>query len=316
MTLVAQCHAGSGSTFCKAVAEYQANLEIASGGRLDMPAHAGGEIVPSMVELDGINDGVLDFATTCTMYWMDRFGPACNLFTYQIAGLSPTEQFFWMQNEGLDLLTEMCADYNVVFTGGFQTVPELFISTKNAISTPADIKGLKLRTAGDDGKIFTDMGASVVTMSTEETYESLMRGVLDGYQLSSPGYDYSVAMYEVVDYMYVGSVRQPQEWQPQMWNTDTWNKMPDDLKKMITEMGKAAAMNYYRFMVNFDLEAMPMLRDKGVNVDFIPKAIADDFVERAGKLYTERAAEDPFFDKVYKSIEAYKGLVRTTWERM
>jgi TRAP-type mannitol/chloroaromatic compound transport system substrate-binding protein len=314
--LICQCHAGGGSTFCKGVAEYQANLEIASGGRLDMPPHYGGEIVPSMVELDGIHEGVLDFATTCTMYWMDRFGPACNLFTYQIAGLSATEQFFWMQNEGIALLEEMCADYNVVFTGGFQTVPELFISSKTALKTPSDIKGLKLRTAGDDGKIFTEMGASVVTLSTEETYESLMRGVLDGYQLSSPGYDYSVAMYEVVDYMYVGSVRQPQEWQPQMWNADTWNELPDDMKVMIIEMGKAAAMNYYRFMVNFDLEAIPLLREKGVNVEFIAPSIADEFVERAGKLYEGYGAADPFFKKVYTSIENFKELVRVTWERM
>jgi TRAP-type mannitol/chloroaromatic compound transport system substrate-binding protein len=281
-----------------------------------MPAHAGGEIVPSMVELDGINEGVLDFATTCTMYWMDRFGPACNLFTYQIAGLTPTEQFFWMQTYGLELLQEMCADYNVTFVGGFQTVPELFISTKDAITGPADVKGLKLRTAGDDGVIFTEMGASVVTLSTEETYESLMRGVLDGYQLSSPGYDYSVAMYEVVDYMYVGSVRQPQEWQPQMWNTDTWNEFPDDIKKMIIEMGKAGGMNYYNHMVNFDLEAVPLLRDKGVNVEFIPKSIEDEFVERANNLYAERAAADPFFKKVFDSINNYKDLVRATWQRM
>jgi TRAP-type mannitol/chloroaromatic compound transport system substrate-binding protein len=298
------------------VAGYQANLEVASGGRIKAPYHGGGEIVPSMVELDGINEGVLDFATTCTMYWMDRFGPACNLFTYQIAGLSPTEQFFWMQNEGLDLLKEMTADYNVFWGPGFQTVPELFISTKDAINTPADIKGLKLRTAGDDGKIFTEMGASVVTLSTEETYESLMRGVLDGYQLSSPGYDYSIAMYEVVDYMYVGSARQPQEWQPQMWNMDTWNEFPDDLKMMCYEMGEAAAFNYYRYMVNFDLEAIPLLKEKGVHVEFIPKAIEDDFLARAEKLYAGYAAADPFFDKVLTSINNFKGLVRGTWQRM
>jgi TRAP-type mannitol/chloroaromatic compound transport system substrate-binding protein len=160
------------------------------------------------------------------------------------------------------------------------------------------------------------MGASVVTLSTEETYESLMRGVLDGYQLSSPGYDYSVAMYEVVDYMYVGSVRQPQEWQPQMWNTDTWNEFPDDIKKMIIEMGKAGGMNYYNHMVNFDLEAVPLLRDKGVNVEFIPKSIEDEFVERANTLYAERAAADPFFKKVFDSINNYKDLVRATWQRM
>ena len=281
-----------------------------------MPPHSGGEIVPSMVELDGIHDGVLDYATTCTMYWMDRFGPACNLFTFQIAGLSPVEQFFWMQNEGLDLLSEMCADYNVTFVGGFETTPELFISTKKELKSPADIKGLKLRTAGDDGKIFTDMGASVVTMSTEETYESLMRGVLDGYQLSSPGYDYSIAMYEVVDYMYVGPVRQPQEWQPHMWNTETWNAFPDDLKLLISEMGKAAAMNYYRSMVNFDLEAVPLLKAKGVTVDFIPQSIADEMVSRGEKLYAERAAADPFFNRVYTSIQNFKTLVRGTWQRM
>ena len=298
------------------MAEYQANLEIASGGRLDMAPHAGGEIVPSMVELDGIHEGVLDFATTCTMYWMDRFGPACNLFTYQIGGLSPTEQFFWMKLEGMDLLAEMCSDYNVVFTGGFQTVPEMFISTKEALNGPADIKGLKLRTAGDDGKIFTDMGASVVTLSSEETYESLMRGVLDGYQLSSPGYDLSMAMYEVCDYFYLGSVRQPQEWQPQMWNTDTWNSLPDDLKKMIVQMGKAAAMDYYLFMTQRDLEAIPVFREKGANVLFIPDSIGQEMLDRGNELYAERAAEDPFFKKVWESIKAFRTAYRDGWQRM
>ena len=281
-----------------------------------MPPHAGGEIVPSMVELDGVSEGVLDFATTCTMYWMDRFGPACNLFTYQIAGLTPTEQFFWMQEEGLALLEEMTADYNVVWGPGFQTVPEAFLGSKEAITGPDDINGLKIRTAGDDGKIFTDMGASVVTLSTEETYESLMRGVLDAYQLSSPGYDYSLAMYEVVDHLYVGSARQPQEWQPQMWNRDTWNEFPDDLKKICYEMGAAAGMNYYRFMVGEDLKSVQLWADKGVPLEFIPQSVSDEVVRRADILYAERAAADPFFDKVYTSINNFKADVRSTWERM
>ena len=249
-----------------------------------MPAHAGGEIVPSMVELDGVSEGVLDFATTCTMYWMDRFGPACNLFTYQIAGLTPTEQFFWMQEEGLDLLEEMTADYNVVWGPGFQTVPEAFIGSKEAITGPADFKGLKIRTAGDDGKIFTDMGA--------------------------------IAMYEVVDHLYVGSSRQPQEWQPQMWNRDTWNEFPDDLKKICYEMGAAAGINYYRFMVMTDLASVPLWESQGVPLEFIPQSVSDEVVRRADILYSERAAADPFFDKTYKSIQNFKKVVRGTWERM
>ncbi|MBM4448762.1 MAG: hypothetical protein FJ015_05950 [Chloroflexi bacterium] len=190
------------------------------------------------------------------------------------------------------------------------------MSGNKELKTPADIKGMKLRTAGDDGKIFSDMGASVVTLSTEETYESLMRGVIDGYQLSSPGYDYSVKMYEVADYMYLGPVRQPQEWQPQMWNMDTWNSFPDDIKKMIVEMGFAAGIEYYNFMVNRDLEAIPLLKAKGVKVDFIPQSIADEMVSRAEKLYAERSAADPTFKKIYTSIQNFKALVRGTWQRM
>jgi TRAP-type mannitol/chloroaromatic compound transport system substrate-binding protein len=210
----------------------------------------------------------------------------------------------------------MTSDYNVVFPGGFVTVPEIFINTKNPLNGPEDISGLKLRTAGDDGTIFNQMGASVVTLSTEETYESAMRGVIDGFQLSSPGYDYSIASYEVIDYVYLGSVRQPQEWQPQMWNTDTWNELPDDLKVMITEMGKAAGMNYYQFMTQRDLEVIPLFRDKGVTVTFIPDSIGDEMLTRGEALYAEYAAEDPFFDQVWESIKAFRTAYRDGWQRM
>jgi len=269
-----------------------------------------------MQELDGIDSGLIDLASTCTMYWRDRFGPAANLFTYQIAGLSPTEQYMWMNLEGLDFLREMTKDYNVHFIGGWITVPEIFINTKKPLRTVDDIKGLKLRTAGDDGTIFNKMGASVVTLGTNETYEAAQRGVIDGFQLSSPGFDYSIASYEVINYVYLGPVRQPCEWLPQMINAESWNELPDDLKLMITEMGKAAAFNYYQYMTQRDLEVIPLFREKGVTVEFIPKEIADEMVRLAKELYAEYAAQDPFFDKVYTSIEAFKEAYRGAWERM
>jgi TRAP-type mannitol/chloroaromatic compound transport system substrate-binding protein len=205
----------AGATFhTEGVVSYSNNLDRASGGRLDIDHHAGGEVAPIMQELDGIDTGLIDLASSCTMYWMDRFGPATNLFTYQIGGLSPTEQYMWMQVEGLDLLNEMVEDYNVEVIGGWITVPEIFINTNRELNGPEDIQGLKLRTAGDDGTIFNEMGASVVTLGTTETYEAAQRGVIDGFQLSSPGFDYSIASYEVIDYVYLGAVRQPSNGSP------------------------------------------------------------------------------------------------------
>ena len=289
---------------------------MASGGRLDLDLHSGGEVVPIMQELDGIDSGLLDMSSTCTMYWRDRFGPAANLFTYQIAGLSPMEMYMWMDLEGLDFLNTMLADYNVIVPAGHLTVPEIFINTKTPLNSVADIDGLKLRTAGDDGTIFNQMGASVVTLGTTETYEAAQRGVIDGFQLSSPGFDYSIASYEVIDYVYLGSVRQPCEWQPQMYNTDSWNELPDDLKVMLTEMGKAAGLNYYEFMTQRDLITVPLFREKGVTVTFIPDDIADEMVTRGAALYDTYAAEDPFFAEVWTSIQNFRDQYRDAWQRM
>ncbi|MDP6042950.1 MAG: TRAP transporter substrate-binding protein DctP [Dehalococcoidales bacterium] len=313
---IVQHHTAAGSTFADGWTWFAEDLEVASGGQLNAPLHSGGAIVPAMVELDGIHEGVLDLASSCTMYWRDRFGPATNLFTYQIAGLRPVEQFFWMQLEGMDLLQEMAAGYNVTFIGGFVTVPEIFISTKLPLTGPEDIDGLKLRTAGDDGTIFQQMGAAVTTLSTEETYEATMRGVIDGFQLGSPGYDYSVATYEVIDYVYLGSVRQPCEWQPIMVNTDSWNALPDSLKKMLTEMGKAAGMNYYRYMTQRDLETVPLFREKGTTVTFIPDSIGDEMQTRGAALYEDYEADDPFFRKVWNSIQNFRDTYRDAWQGM
>jgi len=295
------------------------SIEVSTGGRLKVtPTHGAGEVVPGLKELDGIHEGVLDMASTCTMYWMDRFGPACNLFTYQIGGLSPTEQWMWSQLEGAALLTEMCADYNVKFIeeSAYLCPPECFLGTKPQLKTPADLKGLKLRTAGDAGVVFTEMGASVCLLSPAEVYESIMRGVLDGYQLSSPGYDYSQAMYEVVDYLYLGPSRQPCEWFPIMVNPDSWAELPDDMKRILIAETHRWGYDHYGMRMQEDLVAVPAFREKGVSVEMIPKAIEDEVNDRAKVIYADRSAKDPFFKKVYESIEAFKIAYRDAWQRL
>jgi TRAP-type mannitol/chloroaromatic compound transport system substrate-binding protein len=295
------------------------SIEVSTGGRLKVtPTHGAGEVVPGLKELDGIHEGVLDLASTCTMYWMDRFGPACNLFTYQIGGLSPTEQWMWSQTEGMQFLKEMTADYNVKFIeeAAYLCPPEAFLGTKPELKTPDDIKGLKLRTAGDDGVVFTEMGASVSLLSPAEVYESIMRGVLDGYQLSSPGYDYSQAMYEVVDYLYLGPSRQPCEWFPVMVNPDSWAELPDDIKAILIAEVHRWGYEHYRMRMEEDLVAVPAFREKGVTVDFIPKAIEEEVVSRAATIYEKRSQEDAFFNKVFSSIEAFKTAYRDAWQRL
>lgn len=265
-----------------------------------------------------MDKGLIDIGTTCTMYWVDKFGTVANLFTYQIAGLSPAEMFIWHMVEGTKFLQEIIdkGNYNVQCIGGIITVPEMFLAMGKPLKSLADLKGRKIRTAGDDGVCFTRMGVSVVFLPSAEIIDNMLKGIIDGFQMSSPAMDYSYHTYEAVKYNYLSPVRQPCEWLPILINKKTWAGLPDSLKVLLTEMGKGAAWNYYARMSQKDLVAVKAFRDKGVSVEPIPKDIETELVRQAEILYAEYCAKDAAYKKVYDSIKNFQKTYRDTWPRM
>lgn len=294
------------------------DLVSASQGTMEITVHPAGAVIPGTQEFDGVDKGLIDIGTTCTMYWVDKFGTVANLFTYQIAGLSPAEMFIWHMVEGSAFLQEIidAGGYNVQFIGGIITTPEMFLAMAEPLKSLADLKGKKIRTAGDDGVCFSKMGVSVVFLPSAEIIDNMLKGIIDGCQISSPAMDYSYHSYEAVNHNYLSPVRQPCEWLPIMVNKKTWAALPDGLKVMLTEMGKAAAWNYYAHMSQADLVAVEAFREKGVTVEPIPKDIEDELVKQADILYAEYSAKDPAYKKVYDSIKTFQKTYRDTWPRM
>jgi len=294
------------------------DLNTASQGALDITVFPSGAVIPGTQEFDGVDKGLIDIGTTCTMYWVDKFGPVANLFTYQIGGLSSAESVMWHTVEGNQFLQDMIdkGGYNVQFIGGIITVPEMFLFMKTPLKSLADLRGKKIRTAGDDGVCLSKMGVSVVFMNSADVVDALLKGIIDGGQLSSPAMDYSLHTYEAIKYNYLGAVRQPCEWLPIMVNKKVWASLPDSLKVLLTEMGKGASWNYYTHMTQADLVAIKAFREKGVSMEMIPKDIEDELVKQATTLYADNCAKDPAYKKVYDSIKNFQTTYRANWQRM
>ncbi|MBL7126495.1 MAG: hypothetical protein ISS58_04700 [Dehalococcoidales bacterium] len=310
-----QSHTAAGTKWNEGQERLKNNINAASGGRIVVTHHPAGAVVPGTQEFDGVSEGLLDMGSTCTMYWKDRFN-AANLFTYTVAGLSPAESKIWHMQEGVDYLNQMIQekDYDVYIPAGVITTPEMFLSTgAKELKSVADIKGLKIRTAGDDGVIFSRMGAAVVFLPSAEIYEAMQRGVINAFQLSSPAMDWSSATYEIAENIYLGGTRQPCEWMPMMFNTDSWNALDDDLKVLLVELIQGEAWNYYSMMTAADLVAVQSYIDYGTNIVSIPKDIEEEVVKEALILYEELSADDPFFAEVFQSIERFKATYRAAW---
>lgn len=285
-------------------------------GALDITLHSTGGVVPAAKEFDGVHEGLLDIGNSCTTYWVDKFGPVANLFTYTIGGLSPAESMLWHMVEGTDLLRQLTAEYNVEYMDGCTLAPEMFLAMKVPLNSLADLKGKKIRTTGDDGVCLSRMGATVVFLSGAELMEAALRGIIDGFQWGSPCSDYSIATYDVIKYNYLSPARQPTEWMAVMFNKKTWAELPDGLKVMITEMTKGMAWNQYKEITQMDIVAIEKFKEKGVTMAPIPQDIELELARQAEILYAENSAKDPFYKQVYDSIRKFREAYREGWPRL
>ena len=274
--------------------------------------HGGGEIVPATKEHEGVDMGILDYCKQATTWWKDQY-KAATLFNYMIAGLRPVEMMIWMITEGNDLLAEMVADTNVIPIPGWTGTPEIFLSTKKPLNTLADFKGLKIRSAGDDGTVLSQMGAAVVSVPPGEIYEAMQRGVIDSFQLSSPSVDYTYAMYEVVDYIYMSPVRQPCEYFTNFVSKKSWAALPDDLKVILEQSALEEGWTYLADTVIDDAKAVIDYQAYGVEVGPIPTEFEVELKRIADEFYDTESAKDAFFAKVVASQRAFGEAYSSTY---
>jgi len=119
----------------------------------------------------------------------------------------------------------------------FSTAPSNIMSTI-PIKSLDDIKGVPLRASGGAGDILKLWGANMVGMPMSDTPEALQKGVVKGLFTSLEVLmDFKFA--ELCKYatitdagVYPFAV---------VMNMDTWNKLPDDVKKVMDDLGREQA---------------------------------------------------------------------------
>src|SRR5690606_40190477 len=100
--------------------------------------------------------------------------------------------------------------------------------------TVDDLQGKKIRATGSYMNLLTNVGAIPVNLGYGEAYQALDRGTVDGVA----GYTYAIKAYKLHE---VGSnVAEVNMGLVSTWgagiNLDLWNSMPEDLRKVITEV--------------------------------------------------------------------------------
>jgi len=242
--------------------------------------------------------------------------PNAGIFAYTVGGLSGFETYMWMtRGGGQAFLEKMIAPYNVVAINGTYYPPETFLWTNKPLKTLADIKGMKIRTAGDDGEMFKQMGVAVVLLAGGEIYDAMKRGVIDGFQASSPALDITLAVHEVSKYAYLSPVRQPTDYTMLGINKKAWESLTPGLKKLLQEAYAACGVNTYAQALIEDIKAIEFLKKYGTIIEPAPKEIEDELIKQAKIFYDAKAAKDTFYAEILKSQRDFANSMRGAFAR-
>jgi len=276
-----------------------------SNGRLTVKDFPGGAIVPALKEMHAVHERTLDATFTGSHYHTSEVGLAGDLFNLYPAGLSPREMMVWVyEGGGLELWQEMYdrkgLNIHAVGPSGFSSA-ELFGWFNKPMKSLEDFKGLKFRTAGVWGEMVNEMGGAVTSCPGGEIYQNMERGVLDAFEFSTPGVDYSVGFHELGAYMHGPGIHAPESCFELLINKDSWDALSPDLQAIVTHAAEALVARTWAFLDYGDTVAMDALKAYGTEFVYLPEDLQKEIVAVANKKYDEIAAEDEFFAKVLKS---------------
>ena len=291
-------------------------IEAASGGRFIIQANEGGAIVPADTEIEAVQRGILDGASNGPILWVGDL-PQSPPFSMMVGGPTAMQyQMWYLWGEGLVLMKEMFD------AGGFDNVkpiaticrePETFLYTSFEVNGPEDLAGKKMRLLGDEAVIFGELDVAAVSTPSPEIYEAMQRGVIDGFQHSSLAVDWPMGFHEIVDYAYVSPLRQPTDMYVYIVNEQSWADLPNDLKWIFTELVWAEGTRHYAEWTYKNTTATADWIAAGVQVVPAPKSLEAAIVNASNAFYAKRMAEDPFYDKLMKSLQGWRDAYALTY---
>ncbi len=224
---------------------------------------------------------------------------------------------------------------NQIFTGSQASSPYILHCADEPVTSLSDIRGKRLRVAGAHWSRWSQhVGASPVTLSANELYESLSQGVVDCVVVSLP---------ELTNLQFIDAVDHITKLVPggsfagtaaTNFNRDSWQSLSESHREAALRAG-AVSTAYIPFTyVRRDAEVLDLARDRGIEVhepdaDLIEateKFIRQDIetmashyadnhgVQRGEEILTEFRELLDRWVQLVEGIDNYEALAELYWE--
>jgi TRAP-type mannitol/chloroaromatic compound transport system substrate-binding protein len=294
-------------------------VEEMSGGRFRIEVFPGGQIMKPFDCFDAASQGTIETFMGAPYYWTAK-EPALEWFAAVPFGMNPEGMLAWYyQGEGLKLMEEAYASFNLVPRPALSVPPQMAGWFKKKISAIGDYKGLKMRIGtGLGGKVYVKAGGTAVLTPGADVYAALERGVIDACEWVGPHDDMKLGLHKTARYYYYPGWHEPGTVVEFGFNKKAYEALSVDLRRML-DHATAAVQVYgltdYHVKNAIALERLKTEFKGKVEVLQLPVPVLRDLKKLAAEVVREESEKTPMARKVHASFTKFQALVGP-WDRV
>jgi len=247
---------------------FKSLVETRTNGRVKIEIYPDAQLGSPREAFQGLKIGSMEMNWDGSSNWAG-FCPTLMVFSMPYIFPNANVAFNVLNGKfGEELSQQMIKDTGVRVLAYSTNGWRCFTNNKRPIHTPADLKGLKLRTQEDPAmmKIVQSLGGNATPIAWNELYTSLQQGVCDGEE--NPTSMIQVAkLYEVQKYLtideHIFGVN------PIVINEKFYQSLPADLRYIILDSSITAANIYSQLVQWGATQDLTDLAKKGMNI-YVP----------------------------------------------
>ena len=290
----------------KAFAE---KVKFLTNGRIEIQVFPSGQLGSALKVSETVRNGVAEVGHTWMGYDWGR-DKTTVVFGGFAGSMDSERMLHWLYEAGgLEMWRKFREEkFGVISMPCFIRTAEAFLHSRKAVRTLADLKGLKIRTAGAWLEISKSLGAAPVTMPGGEVYTSLERGVIDATEWGTLYENISAGFNKIAKYVIIPGVHQPVAPFEILFNKKAWNKISDRDKALVEEAAKMVTFETWTRIGHEDAKALDFYRKAGNVIIELDESVQIQTKKLARKWAAEQAKGNPWFAKVWKSQQAFEEL--------
>lgn len=290
---------GSGEFLVKRVSDM-------TGGKFQIQLFAAGEIVPGPGVHDAVKDNTVEMGFTCSYYYFGKDPTYC-IDTAIPFGMNARQIKAWYRHgNGAKLMNEFLAKSNIISFPSGNTGVQMGGWYRKEIKSLADMKGLKMRTAGIAGKVMERLGVVTQSLPAGEIYQALEKGTIDAVEFVGPHDDYKLGFYKVAPNYYYPGWWEGSAQTDLYVNIKAYEALPAEYKAMVEA---AASHSHVLMQAMYDARnpvALKQLVAAGAKLHRFPKDVMNAAFKESLALYSELSAKNPAWKKVYEDFAKFR----------